>query len=648
MKEFFNCLKKIASDKELKSKFEASESVEEMYDQFKDVGYKGTYEEFEESLEKTVYDQLKNISDDLLSMVSGGTVNKTFLRSSAALLSALSLSTAVTPASNAAKYNQTIRPLQSISYNNSGKSEFNLKQAIKNNPKKFAGIVLASAATVVGGTAVVGIGGKVLYDLWKSSQKTTPDEQIIPPINPQDQHINPSQQEKIKEIFAQSLRERSNSNQNIPQNNGIPTPPPPPPSNGAPPPPPPVNNENAAPKKQQSNPAGEGGLLAQIRQGTKLKKTEQVDPEEASKKELYEKVSRLNPSQAPLAGLAADAMNVELGSANKKTKSQSPKPKVVKQVTPKSHYFKPEGLQLNITNYKDENYNAIFGMKKSSADSYDGKINNLCRSIFESRESYNTKQNPNLNDLVNTNISSIYNFLMKESGIPGCIQYLNDTKDQNEKIDLSSKLLTSLNSLKNYVHSKTPKEKQQELQKIDIIIDLIAGIINHRTFAVSGIINTRAPVEKGEYDELKDYLTKEKITLPYDKMNFTNEDKLGKFKEYLSLPDLGSLGRSEYMKTSKKIEEMTSDFKKYDPKVLKTPILNYLNSEIKKKMNDGLENFLLNEGLQNLDLTKINSGRDLINSINELLKNSGANFSYDSLRSEFKSTNSRFTNNFFK
>lgn len=616
MKEFFNCLKKIASDKELKSKFEASESVEEMYDQFKDVGYKGTYEEFEESLEKTVYDQLKNISDDLLSMVSGGTINKTFLRSSAALLSALSLSTAVTPASNAAKYNQTIRPLQSTSYNNSGKSEFNLKQAIKNNPKKFAGIVLASAATVVGGAAVVGIGGKVLYDLWKSSQKTTPEEQIIPPINPQDQRI--------------------------------PTPPPPPPSTGAPPPPPPVNNENAAPKKQQSNPAGEGGLLAQIRQGTKLKKTEQVDPEEASKKELYEKVSRSNPNQVKFASLAEAAMNVELGSGSaKKPKSQSPKPKVVKQVTPKSRYSRPEGLKLNITNCKDKNYIDIFGMKSLDADSYDGKIDNLCKNIFERHESYNTKQNPNLDDLVNNNIRSIYNFLMKDSRIPECIQYLNDTKDQTEKIDLSSKLLTSLNSLKNYVHSKTPKEKQHELQKINIIIDLIAGIINHRTFAVSGIINTRALVEKGKYDELKDYLTKEKITLPYDKMNFTNEDKLGKFKEYLNLPDPDSLSRKKHIETSKKIEEMKKDFKKYGPEVLKTPILNYLNSEIKKKMNDGLENFLLNEGLQNLDLTKINSGRALIDSIDDLLKSSGANFSYDSLRDEFKST-SRFPNNFFK
>lgn len=101
-----NSVSKILESNELTEEFKRSKTLEEVHEKCKKSGYNGDYEEFKKDYEKIVSDlnseKYENVSEDKLTLVSGGAMNKKITKATAAMLSTLTLSTTVAPYSNAA------------------------------------------------------------------------------------------------------------------------------------------------------------------------------------------------------------------------------------------------------------------------------------------------------------------------------------------------------------------------------------------------------------------------------------------------------------------------------------------------------------------------------------------------------------------
>ncbi len=136
--ELLESIKKIGADKELLNKLENSNcSLEDIYYLCKEHGFTGSYDVFEKDYEELFTSSISEIHEDELSSISGGKMNKFFSRSTAALLSALTLSTASMPSSSAINLTPKNPVNKCIDY-------------IKKNPIKSLGIItLASVASGV-------------------------------------------------------------------------------------------------------------------------------------------------------------------------------------------------------------------------------------------------------------------------------------------------------------------------------------------------------------------------------------------------------------------------------------------------------------------------------------------------------------------
>ena len=131
------CLLKMLQDGKMKE-IEDLKSLEKIYEVSRREGYEGTYEEFEKECEELIMNASHEISEKSLEKVSGGKMNKNLSKSTAAILSALTLSSVVTPSSSAAsKYS-----FQNIKKNNS------VVNFVKNNPGKALATTAAALASI--------------------------------------------------------------------------------------------------------------------------------------------------------------------------------------------------------------------------------------------------------------------------------------------------------------------------------------------------------------------------------------------------------------------------------------------------------------------------------------------------------------------
>lgn len=471
MNEFLNCLTKIANNEELKSKFETVKSIEEMYEQFENVGYKGSYEEFEKYLEEVICSQIKKASDNLLAMVSGGNINKAFLRSSATLLSALSISSAVTPSTSAATtYNTGSTQNYNVHSKSSSRSGFNLKEAIKNNPKEFALIIITSVTAAVGGTIVIGAGGKFLYDTFikdKNKQQNGDSQNQIIPENNLKQTQFDTTVPPIPPLPKSTSEEQSNTPPTPRQSSSTPvtpgTPPPPPPLTGTPgaplpPPPPPLPGTPGAPPpppprgktpKQQTvtntNTPSMDSLLADIRKGKKLNPVYNNTPnnsESPNDKEVRKGPPlRNNNTETP----SGDPLMDELKNRIKNPNS----PSIIKQQGQGGFKGKNGGQTVN-GNATPKTFSRIPpSLKLSSSGSENTKklinsYNNAVGALFKSGKYTD---------------ANVFNFLIKESNLINIAQSLNIADNADKNIFNSFK--ESLRTLRDEIYKSSGLEKSR-------------------------------------------------------------------------------------------------------------------------------------------------------------------------------------------
>ena len=139
-------LKKISTNKELLNKIENSNcSLKDIYDICKEYGFTDSYEVFEEDYEELFAYLINEIKEEELSSVSGGKMNRFFSKSTAALLSALTLSTTAIPMSSAADYNNSKYTNKVVNF-------------VKKNPGKSLAL-LATAIAVPAGITALGFAG---------------------------------------------------------------------------------------------------------------------------------------------------------------------------------------------------------------------------------------------------------------------------------------------------------------------------------------------------------------------------------------------------------------------------------------------------------------------------------------------------------
>lgn len=118
-------LKKIANDKETLKQIENSDcSLIDIYDICKEYGFTDSYEVFEKDYEELFAYLINEIKEEELSSVSGGKMNRFFSKSTATLLSTLTLSTTAIPMSSAANHNNPKSTSEKVNFvrKNPGKS----------------------------------------------------------------------------------------------------------------------------------------------------------------------------------------------------------------------------------------------------------------------------------------------------------------------------------------------------------------------------------------------------------------------------------------------------------------------------------------------------------------------------------------------
>lgn len=487
MNEFLNCLAKIATNEELKSKFETVKSIEEMYEQFENVGYEGSHEEFEKYLEEVICSQIKKASDNLLAMVSGGNINKAFLRSSATLLSALSISSAVTPSTSAATtYNTGATQNYNVHSKSSSRSGFNLKEAIKNNPKEFALIIITSVTAAVGGTIVIGAGGKFLYDTFikdknkqqngdsqnqiipENNSKQTQFDTTVPPIPPLPKSTSEEQSNTPPTPRQSSSTPVTPGNIQTPPSAETPgTPPPPPPltgTPGAPPPPPPLPTKTPGtpppppprgktPKQQTTVTTDDdrGNLLAEIRKGKKLNHVTENDSTPNNSESPNDKEVRKGPplrnnnTETPSGSSFIDELKNRQHNKNKNPNS----PPIIKQQGQGTFKGKNGGQTVN-GNATPKTFSRIPpSLKLSSSGSENTKklinsYNNAVGALFKSGEYTD---------------ANVFNFLIKESNLINIAQSLNIADDADKRIFEDFK--KSLCTLRNSIYESSGLEKSK-------------------------------------------------------------------------------------------------------------------------------------------------------------------------------------------
>ncbi len=154
--EFIELLRKISLNKELLNKIENPDcSLKDIYNFFKKYGFTESYNIFEKDYEELFNSLISEIHEDQLSSVSGGKLNRFFSKSTATLLSSLTLSTAAIPMSSAEKYNGS---------NSSSK----IVNFVKKNPGKSLAI-LATAIVVPIGVTAASIAGYKHFSTKKNS-----------------------------------------------------------------------------------------------------------------------------------------------------------------------------------------------------------------------------------------------------------------------------------------------------------------------------------------------------------------------------------------------------------------------------------------------------------------------------------------------
>lgn len=153
-----NSVNKILESNELTEKFKNSKTLEEVHKKCKESGYNGDYEEFKKDYEKIFSDlyneSYEDISEEELDLISGGgAMSKSLTRATAAMLSALTLSTSAAPSSSAAAYQQ--------------RQPNSFGQFVKNNKGKIiaGGGILGTLGTVATAT--------LIYYALKDNKKNT-------------------------------------------------------------------------------------------------------------------------------------------------------------------------------------------------------------------------------------------------------------------------------------------------------------------------------------------------------------------------------------------------------------------------------------------------------------------------------------------
>ena len=97
--KLLECILKMLNNK-LKE-LENLKSLKKIYELSKKQGYEGTYEDFEKECKDIVLNTHREISEKYLEKVSGGKLSKKFSKSTATVLSALTLSSVNIPSSSA-------------------------------------------------------------------------------------------------------------------------------------------------------------------------------------------------------------------------------------------------------------------------------------------------------------------------------------------------------------------------------------------------------------------------------------------------------------------------------------------------------------------------------------------------------------------
>ena len=160
--ELTKCLLEIIKNESEKIKLKSCDSLEEIYEKCKEAGFKGTYCEFEEEYAQIFLNIIEKVSEDELKVVSGGVINRTFSKTLATTLSALSISGAVLPSAGAT---------ENYPFANKTTSQNKVLKFIKENPKKSIG-ALISALSVTGIGVGVGVGVGLLHHYNKKNKQT--------------------------------------------------------------------------------------------------------------------------------------------------------------------------------------------------------------------------------------------------------------------------------------------------------------------------------------------------------------------------------------------------------------------------------------------------------------------------------------------
>ena len=186
-------VRKIIKDERSAKEFGKLKTLKEVYEKCMEFGYESSYEEFKKDYNQIVYGLCQEIPSESLEAVSGGTMNKKLTKATAAILSALTLSTTTIPQSSAAEYNGS-----------ASKSSNSIINFIKENPGKSLLIALGAAATATSGGIMVGKIVKHVHD--KNKKNNNDNNNTDNNNNSKTQPISPKE---IKDNVKYYISEKS-------------------------------------------------------------------------------------------------------------------------------------------------------------------------------------------------------------------------------------------------------------------------------------------------------------------------------------------------------------------------------------------------------------------------------------------------------
>lgn len=193
---------KILENNELTEELKNSKTLEEVHKKCQESGYKGNYEEFKRDYNQIVASLCENISEKELELVCGGKMNNKLTKATAAMLSALTLSTTVAPYTSAATLECQTSQNKFLRY-------------FKENSRKVAAILGGGSALTVG-TIVTGI---IAYACYKNKKANTNENQNQPEQNPKTPKTTPKTENTPKDFSNGKGNSNPNKNQNQPKKN---------------------------------------------------------------------------------------------------------------------------------------------------------------------------------------------------------------------------------------------------------------------------------------------------------------------------------------------------------------------------------------------------------------------------------------------